>query len=223
MLRKSAMLASLLAGIAAFAPARSHAFCGFYVAGANARLFNDATLVVLMREGTRTVVAMQNAYQGPPEDFALVVPVPVVLQEDDVKTLRKQLFARVDTLAAPRLVEYWEQDPCKYQPRVERKVGSSDDAESPEDKPAGERPSSVKIEAQFEVAEYEIVILSATESGSLDAWLREHGYNIPAGAEPLLRPYVEQGMKFFVAKVDPSKVEFAPDGRAMLSPLRTVR
>jgi hypothetical protein len=56
------------------------AFCGFYVSGADAQLTNNATQVVLMREGTRTVLSMQNGYQGPPQDFAMVVPVPVVLQ-----------------------------------------------------------------------------------------------------------------------------------------------
>ena len=62
--------------------------------------------------GTRTVLSMQNNYQGPPENFAMVIPVPVVLQKESVKTLGKDIFARVDTLSAPRLVEYWEQDPC---------------------------------------------------------------------------------------------------------------
>src|SRR5436190_180692 len=57
----------------------AHAFCGFYVAGSNQKMFNDATQVVLMREGTRTVLSMQNDYRGPLEDFAMVVPVPVVL------------------------------------------------------------------------------------------------------------------------------------------------
>ena len=47
------------------------AFCGFYVAGGDASLFNDATQAVLMREGNRTVLSMQNNYDGPPEDFAL--------------------------------------------------------------------------------------------------------------------------------------------------------
>src|SRR5262245_47294680 len=88
------------------------AFCGFYVGGADGKLFNNATMVVLMREGTRTVLSMQNNYQGPPENFAMVVPVPVVLQKDNVKTLDRAVFDRVDTLDAPRLVEYWEQDPC---------------------------------------------------------------------------------------------------------------
>ena len=55
---------------------------------------------------------MQNNYQGPPQDFAMVVPVPVVLHQEDVKPLPHDVFDRVDALSAPRLVEYWEQDPC---------------------------------------------------------------------------------------------------------------
>ena len=84
---------------------------------------------------------------------------------------------------------------------------------------ARKKDDTVKIEAKFDVAEYKILILSAKDSTGLEAWLRDQKYNIPAGAEPLLRPYVEQGMKFFVAKVDPTKVAFE-NGRAALSPLR---
>ena len=79
--------------------------------------------------------------------------------------------------------------------------------------------SGVTIEAQFTVGEYKVVILSAKDSTGLEAWLQAEKYAIPAGAEPLLRPYVEGGSKFFVAKVDPKKVTFV-DGRAALSPLR---
>src|SRR5438477_6240130 len=94
-------------------PRIAAAFCGFYVAGGDQKMFNDATQVVLMRMGTRTVLAMQNNYKGPPEAFALVIPVPVVLHEPDVKTLTKGVFAHVEGMGAPRLVEYWEQDPCR--------------------------------------------------------------------------------------------------------------
>src|SRR3954465_1881606 len=90
----------------------AHAFCGFYVAGGGAELFNNATQVVLLRDGTRTVLSMQNNYEGPPENFAMIVPVPVVLTADNVPTPRRAVFERVERLAAPRLVEYWEQDPC---------------------------------------------------------------------------------------------------------------
>ena len=71
-------MASTLASPAA------HAFCGFFVSGADRKLYNDATFVVLARLGEQTTLSMQNSYQGPPEDFAMVVPVPVVLHSKKV-------------------------------------------------------------------------------------------------------------------------------------------
>jgi MYXO-CTERM domain-containing protein len=195
------------------------AFCGFYVAGSGEQLTNDATQVVLMREGTRTVLSIQNDYKGPAEAFAMVVPVPVVLHEGDVKTLPKEVFAHVEQIGAPRLVEYWEQDPCRPETGY---TGYGSGAEVVTAAPAaaeGRADLGVKIEAKFAVGEYQIVILSAKDSTGLATWLRGEHYNIPPGAEPLLRPYVEGGMKFFVAKVDPAKVTFE-NGHAALSPLR---
>ena len=196
------------------------AFCGFYVSGADGSLYNNATMVVMMREGTRTVLSMQNNYQGPPSDFAMIVPVPVVLQEENVKTLPREIFSRVDKLAAPRLVEYWEQDPCR--PQVIYEMSTS--ANAPMRKrsargSAADADMGVTIEAQFKVAEYDIVVLSAKDSGGLNKWLRKNKYNIPGGAEKMLRPYVAQGTKFFVAKVDAKKVKFK-NGKTVLSPLR---
>ncbi|HEX7842235.1 MAG TPA: DUF2330 domain-containing protein [Kofleriaceae bacterium] len=208
------------AAVALCAPGAAHAFCGFYINGAGGEMFNNATQVVLMRQGTRTVLSMQNNYQGPPSDFAMVVPVPVVLQEADVKTLPKAVFAKVDTMGAPRLVEYWEQDPCA-QPEVEHRLYSARKAAPSAARPAQADASDygVTIEAKFEVGEYQIVILSAKDSTGLDRYLRDQRYQIPRGAEPLLRPYVESGSKFFVAKVNPQKVAFV-NGQAQLSPLR---
>lgn len=204
-----------------FAPRSGEAFCGFYVGGAGAKMFNDATVVVMMREGTRTVLSMQNAYKGPPEKFAMVVPVPVVLQEENVKTLAPSLFDHIDQLASPRLVEYWEQDPCSQAVKssMMRKMSPPMAVAAMEAAPAAKN-LGVKIEAQFAVGEYQIVILSAADSGGLDAWLHREGYNIPAGGEPYFRPYVASGSKFFVAKVDITKVTIDAKGQAVLSPLR---
>jgi len=183
-------------------PAVSAAFCGFYVSGADAELYNNATQVVMMREGTRTVLSMQNNYQGPPSDFAMVVPVPVVLQKENVKTLPREIFRKVDSLSAPRLVEYWEQDPCMQ--RMEMEEGAVAKSAPPSPAPSGgasARDLGVTIEAKFTVGEYQIVILSAKDSTGLDTWLRQEKYKIPDGAEPYLKPYVEGGSKFFVARI----------------------
>lgn len=209
----------LATALSIFVASSASAFCGFYVSGADATLYSNATMVVMMREGQRTVLSMQNNYQGPPEDFAMVVPVPVVLSEENVKTLPRAIFERIDQLSAPRLVEYWEADPCAPVYRFERmRRGSAQ-------RSAGAVPSSappdlgVRVEAQFAVGEYDIVILSASDSAGLETWLHRENYNIPEGASETLRPYVEAGTKFFVAKVDVERVEFR-DGQALLSPLR---
>jgi len=219
----SALLTGALAVTASLAaPSEAAAFCGFYVAGADAELYNNATMVVMMRDGTRTVLSMQNNYQGPASDFAMVVPVPVVLSEDTVKVLPAEIFDRVDKLAAPRLVEYWEQDPCYVEPEWEDDMNyaEAEGAPPPTSAPRESKDLGVTVEAEFEVGEYQIVILSAKESTGLDTWLRQENYNIPAGAQPLLEPYVAAGSKFFVAKVDAEKVSFDDQGQAMLSPLR---
>jgi hypothetical protein len=221
-MRRSLLAAAFAASSAlAFLPGEAEAFCGFYVSGADASLFNNATLVVLMRDGTRTVLSMQNNYQGPPQDFAMVVPVPVVLQEANVKTLPREVFGRVDRLAAPRLVEYWEQDPCRiaYPPAPTSDMAATITLESVDEEDSAPRQYGVKIEAKFSVGEYDILILSARDSMGLDAFLRSQNYKIPAGSEPYLRPYVVGGSKFFVAKVDVKKVRFEGN-QAMLSPLR---
>jgi hypothetical protein len=212
----------VIAAVAAVlgAPSAASAFCGFYVTGSDQALVADATQVVLMRKGTRTVLSMQNNYKGPPEAFAMVIPVPTVLKEADVKTLPAEVFHHVEQMGAPRLVEYWEQDPCR--PEVLYDAMPAPAGAAPRRMASGAGSGAglgVTVEAQFAVGEYQIVILSAKDSTGLDTWLRQEKYNIPKGAEPLLRPYVEGGMKFFVAKVDPKKVKFA-NGRADLSPLR---
>jgi hypothetical protein len=208
-----------------FAWARqADAFCGFYVSGADATLRNDATMVVMMRGGTRTVLSMQNTYAGPPQDFAMVVPVPVVLHEANVKVLPREVFAQVDRLTAPRLVEYWEEDPCSPRSVPDGVPAAAPVAEEEVSVQEGAAKHRVKIEARFAVGEYDVVVLSAQDSMGLDAWLRENRYKIPAGAEPFLRPYVQMGMKFFVAKVNVAKVKFERVGNgpehAVLSPLR---
>jgi MYXO-CTERM domain-containing protein len=213
---------SLLSAVAAgtlASPSTAEGFCGFYVAGAETELYNNATMVVLMRDGTRTVLSMQNNYQGPPQDFAMIVPVPVVLEKDNVKVLPDEVFDRIDKLAAPRLVEYWEQDPCQpWGDETKRMEGGA--MPVPDAVVERDRELGVTVEAKFEVGEYQVVILSAKDSTGLDRWLKLEKYTIPDGAEPLLRPYVQSGSKFFVAKVDAKKVKFDQNGMAKLSPLR---
>ena len=214
------IIAAFAGAAVASAPGRAQAFCGFFVAGSDAKLTNNASQVVLMRKGNRTVMTMSNTYQGPPENFAMVVPVPVVLQKKDVKTLPADVFDRVDSLSAPRLVEYWERDPCA--PIVARDYGVGGLGLIGTGAGGGgkKKDLGVTIEAKFVAGEYEVLILSATDSSGLETWLRRERYNIPQGAAEALAPYIRDKSKFFVAKVNIKKVKRDAQGVVQLSPLR---
>jgi hypothetical protein len=216
--RSILLLSSFALGL--LAPRPAGAFCGFFVSGADAKLYNNASQVVLMRKGDRTVLTMSNNYKGPPESFAMVVPVPVILKKEDVKTLPHDVFEHIDQLSAPRLVEYWEQDPCWREPEYEKAEAVPTAMPPPSPAPTSSARLGVKVEAQFKVGEYDIVILSAKEATGLDTWLRQNRYTIPKGAAEALAPYVREQMKFFVAKVDIQKVKRDQNDLIVLSPLR---
>ena len=151
-MRRFGIALSALA-VTAAAVGVAHAFCGFYVAGSDQKMFADATQVVLMRDGTRTVLSMQNDYEGPPEGFALVIPVPVVLQKENVATLPADVFDKVDKLASPRLVEYWEQDPCNPQQYMDKLALAPTSSVMEMESGGGGGDHGVKIEARFTVGE----------------------------------------------------------------------
>jgi hypothetical protein len=102
MTRLRPLLACLIAAIACFVftPA-AWAFCGFYVAKADASLYNEASQVAIARQGDRTVLTMANDYQGPVQEFALVVPVPTVITEEQVNVADNAIMARLRCLQRP--------------------------------------------------------------------------------------------------------------------------
>ncbi len=214
LIRKLAALSLLLS-----AATPAVAFCGFYVGKADASLFNEASKVVMVRDGDRTTINMLNDYQGDLKEFALVVPVPEVLKKEQVRTPYKALFDRLDAYSAPRLAEYFDPDPCT--PRIaEMRMQMAPAAAALGKAMAREdsaRKLGVTIEAEYTVGAYDIVILGAKESDGLETWLTQSGYRIPQGASKALAPYIRQGMKFFVAKVN--LAEQAKTGSSFLSPL----
>ena len=161
---------------------------------------------------------MMNDYDGDLTEFALVVPVPVVLKKDQVHIGSRAVFDHIDAYSAPRLVEYFDTDPCL---RAYRELGPPPGASrnmSVEAQSKMRDDHGVRVEEEYTVGEYDIVILSATESDGLERWLVANGYRIPQGASAALQPYIRQDMRFFVAKVN--LAEQAKTGVEYLRPLQ---
>jgi len=212
-------LTFLLAGAVSI---QSFAFCGFYVAKADVKLFNKTSQVIIAKNGERQTVTMSSDFEGDVKDFAMVVPVPVVLEEKDIRVVDRLLFDKLDTYSAPRLVEYYDNNPC-YNPvyhdyakksvpkmAMAERSGAADNEQ--------EKDYGVTIEAKYTVGEYDTGILSAKESGGLEQWLIDNGYKMPVGAKEVLDPYIKTNMKFFVCKVNLENYTAA--GAVPLKPLQ---
>lgn len=205
-----------LTSLALSAPAAS-AFCGFYVAKADTDLFNDASKVVLVRDDERTVITMASDFRGDVNEFAMVVPVVDIPEREQINVANPALVEHLDEYTAPRLVEYYDENPCERR-EYERMAMSAAPKPSAmmEDGVAEAKDLGVTIEAEYEVGEYDILILSAEESDGLITWLNGNGYRIPDGAEEVVGAYLKRGMKFFVAKVNLER----HDGSTMLRPIQ---
>jgi hypothetical protein len=196
------MRKGLLISVFMCVASNAHAFCGFYVAKGDAKIFNKASQVAIVRDGDRTVMTMANDFQGSPRDFAVVIPVPTMITRGQIHIGEKALIDHLDAYSAPRLVEYHDPDPCQIV-MYDRAVAQSITVSASAPSVAGRAKSlGVRIEAQYTVGEYDILILSAQQSTGLETWLRENGYSIPNGASYVLGSYIRQNMKFFVAKVN---------------------
>jgi hypothetical protein len=186
------------------APApRAEAFCGFYVAQGDAKIYNHASKVVLARSGERTVITMVSDYRGDPKQFAVVIPVPVVPEKSQVHVGDSTWVEHLDHYSVPRLVEYTDPNPCPASMTPVDIRGDQKIAIRKKDSSTKQIVTAdLRIEASYKVDEYEIVILSATEGRSLERWLTANGYRIPEGAGRVLQSYIKQGMYFFLAKID---------------------
>jgi hypothetical protein len=194
------------------------AFCGFYVAKADAKLFNKASKVVLAWDDGKTAVTMASDYEGDPKEFAVVVPVPTFIERKQIGIVEMKTIDHLDAFTAPRLVEYRDEDPCAPIRDLERMRAGASVAQPMPAAKADAKGRGVTVEASYEVGEYDIQILAASESDGLSRYLTDNGYKIPAGAEDVLASYIKQKMHFFIAKVSLDRMELM--GHRFLRPLQ---
>lgn len=217
-MKRSILITMAFIGISTLAGA----FCGFYVSTDITSLFNKSSQVIVVRSGDRSTITMSSDFNGNVDDFAMVIPVPVVLKESDIKLVNQSIFDKLNAYSTPRLAEYYDPDPCRrlyLEDAMElSSVKSSSMATNVDQEREVKKEKSVKIEATYTVGEYDIIILSAKESDGLQYWLEDNGYKIPSNAQSVLQPYINSNMKFFVVKVNLN--ELKNNGYNILRPIQ---
>jgi hypothetical protein len=210
-------LLALVVAFSLFFAEAARAFCGFYVARADGTLFNKASKVVLAHRGQRTVITMASDISGAPRDFALVIPVPTVVKREDVRLVASATIDHLDAYTAPRLVEYTDPDPCAPLPPPMAALMAQSAGGAMAYRRRG-MSLGVRVEAQYSVGEYDIIVLSGTDSGGLLIWLDRNGYKVPAQADAVIGSYIRQNMHFFLAKVNLERHEAS--GSRYLRPIQ---
>ena len=118
--------AALVAVFAQAAAGPAAAFCGFYVAQADSKLFNKSSKVVLTRDGNQTAITMASDYEGEAREFAVVIPVPTFIERKQIGVVDTKTIDHLDAYSAPRLVEYSDWDPCLGRAFPTSAVGDQD-------------------------------------------------------------------------------------------------
>lgn len=221
-----------LALLAAAVTPGSAAACGAYfgkrapvetaAASATTRLYNQSTRMIVARDGNVSTITMTADYRGDPKEFAVVIAVPTVLARDQIRTADAASIDALDQMSAPKLTESFDASPCparnetgSHAKGIGQPLVGAPRAQKAAIDPGG---LGVKVEAQYVVGEYDVAVLSASQSDGLRQWLDNAGYQVPAAAEPVLATYIAEGLKFFVAKVNLSRQQEKAYGS--LSPLQ---
>ncbi len=74
-------------------------------------------------------------------------------------------------------------------------------------------PRGVDVIGRDVIGGYDVSRLRAGDPEALDTWLSDNGYSLPAGAEPILSDYVDDGWRYVA-------IQLAPASNGTLKPLR---
>ncbi len=201
----------------------AHAFCGAYAGSAEQDMPTNArSEAVLVRDGTSTTLTLAADVEGDATDFALLLPIPEVLTAEDVQLVDPNLVDLVSIYGTPRAVVYTCDDALSVSaPNLPigcaGNIGCAAKEFSGMDGFGDTGANTVVIESAFTVGGYELVVLSAEQSGDLWSWLDQNGYAIPASGLPVLQEYIDQGVYFLAARIS---LDAAPDGAMLLNPLQ---
>ena len=170
------------------------AFCGTFVSVGDDAPTNEGSQIAIVRQNGMTTLTMANDVHGSLADFAMVIPIPEILAETALHVVDPAIMDHIAGYSGARLVSYqcsdFEQreDEADSDTDVDYDYGDTGDTDT-------------TVEAQYIVGEYDIVILSSVESGSLVGWLQDNGYNVPSESQSLLGEYIDSGSYFLAAQV----------------------
>ncbi len=157
-------------------------------------------------DGTITTF-VEISYVGLAEQFAWVLPIPHVIDADDVATTDASFFDSLESMTSPQFSFF----DSSIQAQSSRGCGTFLSPQSSEDSDFDmDEDSDVNVVDEFSVGPFALQILRGNSGEALQTWLTDNGYDLPDAAEAPLQAYVDGGMAFMGVKLIPGEVEEGP-------------
>lgn len=205
------------------APRVALACGGFFCSSSPVDQAGERIVYGIEADGTLTM-AVEIEYSGQDDDFAWIVPVPA---PPEISVGSQALFDALDAATVPLFVrDERTEGTCRSHPRcvyagggtaytgggcgfdsspmpwsggyVDASASTGIDAGRPD---LGLPDDGVRVFSQGAVGPYDTVVLGSTSATEVVTWLRDHGYDVPAGSLPLLEPYAAQGHVFVALRL----------------------
>ncbi len=173
---------------ALLAPAVASACGGFFC---NASPVDQtAERIIFVQEDAETVTSyVEINYQGEPDGFAWVVPVPAVPELD---VWHGQAFDALDMATQPVFNTPWF-------------CGFDLDNDGAGDPSVEEQEGGVDVLARERVGPFDTATIQSEDPRALVEWLRVNDYRITPAMEPFIELYTREGMKFLAMKLAPGE------------------
>jgi hypothetical protein len=132
-------------------------------------------------------LCLQANYRGPVADVAWVVPVP---SDPEIGLGDYSTLEAMEEKTRPQVI-------------IEKLPPSKTSCEERAPRPAelGKPGLGVELMKSAQVGDLDVEVIGGKDGAAVAAWLREHGYRVPAAAPAALDGYVRRGFKFVVAQV----------------------
>ena len=157
-----------------------------------------AERILFARMGDQVQMHVRLTWDGPPQDFGWLLPVP-----PDVETAlsSESLFSLLDQAYAPIFRLNTEFLGCDDFFNNQGGAGGSGGGAGGEGGAGG--GGGVNVLSREQVGPYDRTILQGESVQALLGWLGDNGYQVPVGADDTLQPYVDLGAAFVAIKLVP--------------------
>lgn len=193
---KPTLLASA-AALFALAHSSSALACGGFFCG---RLPVDQTAERIFFEvgGDSVTMTTQIAFNGDAADFAWILPLPEVPDEESLSVFPQAAMTGLDANSGPVFLQ--PNDAACYPAILEVADAACANCGGAAPTTNAEEPQ-VTVHIQAEVDAYEVAVVESEDSAALITWLREHSYRVTPPMEPYIDLYTQEGMKFLALRL----------------------